>query len=53
MKTQKNSLYRIVIPVLILFIAVAFIIIGVLRNEHSVVLNKAIHICLECIGLGH
>lgn len=30
----------------------AFILIGVLREEHLTVLSKAIRICLECIGIG-
>lgn len=33
-------------------LAVSFIIYGVCRGEVSVVLNKAVNICLECIGLG-
>jgi hypothetical protein len=37
---------------LILFISIAFIAIGVLREEQLVVLQKAIAICLECIGVG-
>lgn len=32
--------------------AISFIIYGVYRGEVSVVLNKAVNICLECIGLG-
>ncbi|MFG6394197.1 MAG: thioredoxin [Lachnospiraceae bacterium] len=30
----------------------AFIFYGITRGETSVVLNKAVNICLECIGLG-
>lgn len=37
---------------LLLSIGIGFIIIGVFRNETSVVLKKAINICLECIGVG-
>ncbi len=37
---------------LILIIGVAFIFIGVSRQEHIEVLQKAINVCLECIGVG-
>lgn len=33
-------------------IAMLMIGIGIGRNEVSVVFNKAINICLECIGIG-
>jgi len=36
----------------ILTVAVLFIIFGISREEHLVVLKKAINICLECIGVG-
>ncbi len=36
----------------VLIIACAFIIYGITRNETAVVLNKAVNICLECIGIG-
>lgn len=26
--------------------------IGIYRDEISMVLNKGIHICLECVGIG-
>lgn len=33
-------------------VAVVFIIIGIIREEHLDVLRKAVNICLECIGIG-
>lgn len=36
----------------LLALAVAFIIIGLLGQEHIEVLQKAVKICLECIGIG-
>ena len=29
-----------------------FVVCGVVRGEAGVVLNKAVNICFECIGLG-
>lgn len=40
------------IKYLILACAVIFIYLGFARGEAAVVLNKAINICLECIGIG-
>lgn len=33
-------------------ISAVFLIYGITRGEMAVVLNKAVNICLECIGLG-
>ena len=36
----------------ILVVAVTMIVYGIYRGEVSIVLNKAVNVCLECIGLG-
>jgi len=36
----------------VLAAALCFVVIGVIREEHLVVLKKAVNICLECIGIG-
>ena len=33
-------------------VAIACMVFGIYRGEAGTVLAKAIHICLECIGLG-
>lgn len=33
-------------------VAALFIIIGIYRGEVAVVLNKAVKLCLECVGIG-
>lgn len=33
-------------------ISAVFIAYGALRGEAGIILNKAVNICLECIGLG-
>lgn len=35
-----------------LMLGAAFIVFGIMRGEQTVVLQKAIRICLECIGIG-
>lgn len=37
---------------IVLTISLLFIIVGLVREEHFVVLHKAVNICLECIGVG-
>lgn len=36
----------------LLLVSIVLIFMGVIREEHLVVLKKAVSICLECVGLG-
>ena len=47
-KIEKNK----AIPFGFLGVEVVMIGVGILRGEHLVVLQKAVNICLECIGIG-
>lgn len=49
MKTQIKKRY---LSSFVLLLAIAFLCLGVQRGEIAIVLNKAVNICLECIGLG-
>ncbi|MBQ7613410.1 MAG: hypothetical protein IJU92_10175 [Spirochaetaceae bacterium] len=37
---------------IVLVIGICLIVFGIASNEVSVVLKKAVNICLECIGIG-
>ncbi|MBR5291798.1 MAG: thioredoxin [Clostridia bacterium] len=45
---RKRSIYTLVL----LAVGLAFIVIGAVKGEANAVLQKAIMICMECIGLG-
>lgn len=47
---RKRS--RAVYAFLLLLVAAGFIAVGVNRGETLLVFNKAVNICMECIGLG-
>ena len=43
---------RLIIAILLLMISAGLVTAGVMRGEVFLVFTKAVHICLECIGLG-
>lgn len=40
------------VRIAVIIAAAAMIVYGVFRGEAGIVLNKAVNICFECIGLG-
>ncbi len=48
----KYNKYRHMAGTVVFMAACGFILYGAVRGEAAVVLNKAVNICLECIGLG-
>ena len=47
-----NSRKRPIIGIALLAVAAFLITAGITRGELLTVFNRAVHICLECIGLG-
>jgi len=47
-----TSRRRNTITVALLVVSVALIVAGVMTGEPDTVLNKAINVCMECIGIG-
>lgn len=43
---------RVAAFIIVAVLAVCFILFGIFRGETSVVLSRAVNICMECIGLG-
>ena len=51
MQIQKNIQVNL-LPILVALLGIGSIIYGVSRGEAPVMFEKAINICLECIGIG-
>ena len=41
-----------ILTFLLILIGIVFIVLGFLRSDNLEVLNKAIRVCFECIGIG-
>jgi hypothetical protein len=49
---RKGILRSTWITILLLITGTVWMGIGIWREEYTVVMEKAINICLECIGIG-
>lgn len=49
---RKQLSKKAAAQVLLLLLSAAFLVYGVMRGEADTVLNKAIKLCLECVGIG-
>ncbi|MGP1570269.1 MAG: CD1871A family CXXC motif-containing protein [Eubacteriales bacterium] len=54
MKYIGNNSFKIrqLLRILLIGIGISFIYIGANRGEVSAVFDKAIRLCLECVGIG-
>ena len=51
-RQQDRKSYVVLLRGFLLVAAVAMIILGLANGEAGTVLQKAVNICLECIGIG-
>ena len=49
---MKKKVIPAYVTVVLIVAAIALCAFGVYRGEADTVLNKAVNICMECIGLG-
>ena len=49
---MKSEIRRLLLSIVFLVTAFVLILYGILDKEVVTVFNKAINICLECIGIG-
>jgi hypothetical protein len=52
MRNDRDAQRIWILRIGVLAMAVVFIIAGILRREYLEVFQKAVKICLECIGIG-
>ena len=49
---RLNTRFSRLVPRLMLCVGILLIVLGVWRGEAETVFEKAIRICLECVGIG-
>lgn len=49
---MKSEIYKLLLNIVFLVTSFVLILLGILDKEVVTVFNKAINICLECIGIG-
>ena len=49
---EKRIDSKNIIKIILVVSALSLIAIGIIREEHLIVFNKAIKVCLQCIGIG-
>lgn len=52
MTEKRRRLWIQILRIGMLVLGAAFVVWGLVRQEHLEVMVKAIRICLECIGIG-
>lgn len=50
--SKYSAQIRLVLQLLLIAMAIAFVCLGVYRGEVETVFTKAIRLCLECVGIG-
>jgi len=52
MGRQMSLILNTLLPIVILAAGIILMVLGVWRGELQLILQKAIVVCLECIGIG-
>lgn len=49
---KHSARIKLTVQLIFIMTAIAFICLGIHREEVETVFSKAIHLCLECVGIG-